>query len=444
MRAYIIKIERGNENMRIFIDRIAINGFKNINHANIVFDKITSLLSVNSYGKSNLLTAIDFGISFIGTSKIGKNKMFKFAPGFPLNKANVESNFQFEIELTVIEKKKFSVIYGYSFEWNSLQNKRRGILSEYFKIKEADESKYSMFISRNADHMRYRSSLSGRCSKSIKVENDELILNKISNYDDLYYLDIVKAVNEIKVYVERHFDSGPFYDPRPYIERDIDDLMITDNKNIPRVLHRIKTDYPDKFAAIVNTIKSIFPFIIDLKIQELKIEEQDFKTNLSVGDPYFELVDKVYFLYAIHENMVIPIEFSEMSDGVKRILLLYTYIILAQINDVSLIAIEEPENSIHPGLLKKYIIALDSFLENTRVLITSHSPFLVNYIKTESLYIGIPNEEGLAIFRKIKESSVSKIYSDADELDMLVGEYLFDLMSVSSNTNTLLKYINNE
>ena len=153
----------------------------------------------------------------------------------------------------------------------------------------------------------------------------------------------------------------------------------------------------------------------------------------------------MYLLYAKHKNLITSIRFNEMSDGVRRVLLLLTYLILADINNYTLIAIEEPENSINPGLLKKYIIALDNFVDNTKVLITSHSPFLVNYINPSSLYLGVPNENGLAIFRKIKSSSVSKIYDAAEDLNVLIGEYLFDLLSGETDDQELLnKYLENE
>ena len=46
-----------------------------------------------------------------------------------------------------------------------------------------------------------------------------------------------------------------------------------------------------------------------------------------------------------------------------------------------------------------------------------------------NVYIGIPNNKGIATFRKIKNSAVSKINNHADDMDIMAGEYLFDLMS---------------
>jgi predicted ATPase len=441
MRMYFIGPESEKYNMKIV--RIKVNGFKNICNADITFDKITSLLSVNSYGKSNLLNAIDFGITFISYNK--KSNLIKWKPGIPLNKANFSTNFEFEIEFLIEkEQTELSVIYGYSFEWG-YSKKKNQIISEYLKAKDLEDSqKFSTYLFRDLNVSQYRKSPTGRCDKDINIENDELIINKIAAYDDLFYLDIVKEINNVNVYIDRHLDSSDSYEPYPFIRKNIDELSLSDDKNIPRVLFNIRERFPNKFKLIVNTVSSIFPFIDDLVLKEIKVDVNDNKPSIA-DDEYFEMADRIYLLSAIDKTLVKSIPFSEMSDGVRRVLLLYTYIVLAQINHISLIAIEEPENSINPGLLKKYIIALDNFIDSAKILITSHSPFLINYVDPTTLYIGVPNDKGLALFRKIKDTSVNKLYKDAEDLDVLVGEYLFDLMSgTSDDLTTLNKYLINE
>ena len=45
---------------------VRIEGFRNIKNNSIEFgDGITSLVSTNSYGKSNIMNAIDFAVDFI-------------------------------------------------------------------------------------------------------------------------------------------------------------------------------------------------------------------------------------------------------------------------------------------------------------------------------------------------------------------------------------------
>ena len=47
------------------LNYIYIDGFRNVKETKIEFNQITGLLSVNSYGKSNLLTAFEFGTLFL-------------------------------------------------------------------------------------------------------------------------------------------------------------------------------------------------------------------------------------------------------------------------------------------------------------------------------------------------------------------------------------------
>ncbi len=59
-------------------NHITVGGFKNIENFTIKLADITSLLSVNSYGKSNTLSAILFGINFISShSKAEMMEIFK-------------------------------------------------------------------------------------------------------------------------------------------------------------------------------------------------------------------------------------------------------------------------------------------------------------------------------------------------------------------------------
>ena len=75
--------------------------------------------------------------------------------------------------------------------------------------------------------------------------------------------------------------------------------------------------------------------------------------------------------------------------------------IAAQLNNVPLILIEELENSIHPSLFQSLLSTIKSLAGDTQIILTSHSPYLLQYLKPELLYVGIPNEDDIAIFKKI-------------------------------------------
>ena len=68
--------------------KLRTGGFKNIEDVSLELSDLTALVSLNSYGKSNLLAAIDFGIGFITADARRKEQMMRFRSGIPLNKSN--------------------------------------------------------------------------------------------------------------------------------------------------------------------------------------------------------------------------------------------------------------------------------------------------------------------------------------------------------------------
>ena len=223
-----------------------------------------------------------------------------------------------------------------------------------------------------------------------------------------------------------------------FLQRNYSDYNLNETTNVPRILFKIKKDYPDKYDLIVNTLKDIFSFIKDIKVVEFGVNKEILA--LGINNEQFVTANNIYQLYVLEENLNEPVEISNMSDGVRRVLLILTTLVLAQINHYSLIAIEEPENSLNPKILQRYLATLNSFAKNTKIIITSHSPYLINYMNPSNIYIGLPNNKGVAIFKKIKDKSIDKLLLDAKNMDMLVGDYLFSLMS---GDDTDLKTIDN-
>ncbi len=76
---------------------------------------------------------------------------------------------------------------------------------------------------------------------------------------------------------------------------------------------------------------------------------------------------------------------------------------------------EEPENSIHPNLLQNYLQVLTQLVNNCKIIVASHSPYMIQYIDISSLYIGIPNDAVLLIFEKIAKNKYSILLKDATE-----------------------------
>ena len=84
-----------------------------------------------------------------------------------------------------------------------------------------------------------------------------------------------------------------------------------------------------------------------------------------------------------------PIPLVEASDGTLRLIAYYTILNKAKLPP--LIAIEEPERSLHPGALKDIVKILEQMAERSQVVITTHSSQLLDAFSSESLsdFLGI-------------------------------------------------------
>ncbi len=80
--------------------------------------------------------------------------------------------------------------------------------------------KFSQLINRNSDNALYKSSETGRCSSKIKVDDAELVANKLKAYDELYYAEVISKLNGMKIYMENNLDAKSFfYQPDPIIRK---------------------------------------------------------------------------------------------------------------------------------------------------------------------------------------------------------------------------------
>lgn len=426
------------------IQAVVIDGFKNLSNVKIRFDNITALVALNNFGKSNVLSAIDFGIAFIKAGLEEKQSMMANSNLIPLNKLMLGRNYKYEMEVsTEIQSQEFIVKYGFEFNWRDSAQKEPQIVAEYLKVKENDNGKkFTQLINRLDSRAFYKSSETGRCSSKINVEPAELVINKLRAFDGIYYYEIIKKLNNMKIYMEDNLDPRSFYLPDPIIRKGLESEMINAD-NLPRIIFFLKTQYSSKFELLKEVFLQLFPYIEDVIVEQ-------FSLNGTVGDQIpddapFAFSKYIYVLLVKDCNLSNTINFEYMSDGAKRVFMILTKIIVSGISNVSLIAIEEPENSVHPGLFQAYIRIINQLLDDCKVIITSHSPYIVSYLDPAWIHVGLQKNPGVAEFYSFKKSGQKQLQSDAAQFNMGMGDYLFSLLSDSDDSlNTYLECDSNE
>lgn len=425
--------------MKIISSRI--EGFRNIKSAEVFFDdSITSLVSENSYGKSNLMKGISFAIDFIHADMDTKNTMMSWPHGIPLNKKNDLQNFTadflFETELN---EKKIIIEYEFSFVW--IKNKGgKKIVGEELLIKEVGKSqKFTKLVSRN-DKALFKTSETGRCSNILSVEDNELVINKLISLQNLYYYQVVKEINMINMYIERHLDASDLYRKNPIVLKNDEDFDIFNVEDIPRIVYKLKNSFPDQYEILINSFLQLFPKISSIDVREINLGDLH---GLKIdSDAPYTISNKVYSMVVQDEDLNQPLDFSSLSDGAKRVFLTLTYTIIARIQGFTLMALEEPENSLHPSLLQSYLSVLTQLAGDCRIIIASHSPYIIQYVDTKNIYIGIPNNAGLAEFRKIDIRRIDQLLDDASSNGGSVGNYIFELLSGGEDdVDILLSYL---
>lgn len=409
------------------IQAVAIGGFKNISNVRLSLERITALVSLNNFGKSNVLTAIGCGLDFINRSVADKKEMMSNTNFIPLNKNMFGHNFCFELDmLTNIEGEEYQVIYGYEFAWKTDEIKEPYIVSEYLKYRPTSSGqKYTQLINRDETKSLYKSSETGRCSSKIKVGSIELVVNKLLAYDGIFLASLIQKINSLKFYMENHLDAKSFYQPDPILRKGLDDVAITAS-NLPRVVYRLNEDHKDKFELLLDVYRELFPNVKDVIVKRFKINADN---DPLPDDAPFVITNDLYMLFVKDERLMQPIDFAMMSDGAKRVFMILVKLVLADVSKVSLIAIEEPENSVHPSLFQEYVQIISQLVSDCKVIITSHSPYIVSYLEPSWIYVGINTNPGVADFYTFKKSGQKALKSDSERFNMSMGDYLFSLLS---------------
>ena len=210
------------------------------------------------------------------------------------------------------------------------------------------------------------------------------------------------------------------------IRKGLENEMINAD-NLPRIIYNLKTQYSGKFDLLKDVYTKLFPNIEDVIVKQIPIGGTE--DNQIPEDAPFVFSKYIYVLLVRDCNLSNSIDFASMSDGAKRVFLILTKIIVSSISNVSLIAIEEPENSVHPGLFQAYIRIIHQLLDDCKVIITSHSPYIVSYLDPAWIHVGMNVKPGVAEFFSFKNSGQKQLKKDATHYHMSMGDYLFSLLS---------------
>lgn len=404
------------------ISGFVIDGIANLENVHLEVGALNALIAPNGYGKSNVLRAIEFGIRFLSAEESERRQLLR-GRCVPINNAAPWKVFSFEISGSMLlDGTEWQFVYGYRCAW-AKEGADGTILSESLKVKQPSDQRFRQMISRSeADGCLIVPSATGRCNKPFEVNSLQLALSSIALSRAMYLSPMAAQLYGISVPNLETLDNPESY----FSAGGGKGLAMLGGMTLSEYLYHLKEGDPDNYAILEDGLLQLIPGITEFSPEMLTLPDG---------------ITKIYDVRIKETHCIRPTSILQLSSGSKRMIFLFTLCIAARRQQLPLIMMEEPENSVHPRLMENLLLALQSYGADTRILLTTHSPYLMRYLKAEQMYFGLPSADGLARFAKVIPSKLKQLYRYAGDMELTFGEFMFDFMlDAESNTNLVEKF----
>ena len=176
--------------------------------------------------------------------------------------------------------------------------------------------------------------------------------------------------------------------------------------NLPNVIQYLREQHPEQLHRILETLRRRIPRLESVDAEILA----DSRLLLLVKDAPFSR----------------PILAKYASDGTLKMLAYLT--VLYDPDPPELIGIEEPENHLHPRLLRELAEECREASANTQLFVTTHSPFFVNGLRPGETWVLYRDEHGYTQARNAAQMpGINNFISEGALLGDLWLEGQFDV-----------------
>ncbi|SLM31931.1 ATPase [Desulfamplus magnetovallimortis] len=168
-------------------------------------------------------------------------------------------------------------------------------------------------------------------------------------------------------------------------EAGLQERLNKNGDNLANVIQYLKEQHPNRLEKIVEALRKRIPRLERVDA----VPMPDGRLLLQIKDAPFKK----------------PVLSRFASDGTMKMLAYLT--VLHDPEPPKFIGIEEPENFFHPRLLPELAEECRAASETSQLLITSHSPFLINAMRAEEVRVLYRDEDGFT--RTVKASDIHGI-----------------------------------
>lgn len=202
-------------------------------------------------------------------------------------------------------------------------------------------------------------------------ENDQRISEKLESPEFLAVNTLGQFAKHPRVSALRRFITGWYLsyltadNTRTIPEAGGQERLSPTGDNLPNVIQYLKEQNPDHLNNILKILSERIPRLEKVEASIM----QDGRLLLQIKDAPFSQ----------------PILAKFVSDGTLKMLSYLT--VLHDPAPPQLIGIEEPENHLHPKLLRELAEECRSASANTQLMVTTHSPFFLDGLRAEEVVI---------------------------------------------------------
>lgn len=150
--------------------------------------------------------------------------------------------------------------------------------------------------------------------------------------------------------------------------------------NLPNVIQHLQERYPERLEKVISVLSSRVP-----RLEKVDTELMDGRRRLKIKDVPFEQ----------------PILAKFASDGTLKLLSYLT--LFHDRQPPQLIGIEEPEKYLHPRLLTGLVGECLEVSMMSQLIITTHSPHLVNELSADEVWVLYRDEQGWTVCKRASE-----------------------------------------
>jgi predicted ATPase len=337
---------------------------------------LTMLIGPNGSGKSTVLDALAFLAEAIDGSLIqawGNRNRFA-----GMRTRGVEGNIEFELEFKGIQENKS---FYYSLVLQEREEGELAVLSEKLVEKnKLGNPNLTFIVENNQSNKLSRFKVISKKSAKTKTTKHPLGLGIGAEIDgfssgkahsNIEFLTSIESpmkeqamlfMKAIASYRNIHLTDDHL---KGYSDAGPRERLSPNGDNLPNVLYYLHTKHPDVLEKIAAQLRRWVPGLADI-VTEITSDE---RLLLRFKDGPFEK----------------PLPAQYMSGGTMRLAALLT--LLYEPNATGLLGIEEPDNELHPLLLYRLAEELGKATETRQLIVTTHSPMLLDALAPEQVWI---------------------------------------------------------